>query len=278
MADVDLVISGGSVEGICTATGFLKAVVDDLKHKVVAAAGNSAGGVVLGCHAAGMTPTDIESFVMGLDFSRYASVPAWWNIPGLLRWFRRGWLSDGKEFEKLLQDLTHGKMFKDAKFDVHIVGSNYTKYKVDDFHRGTRPDMPLWKAMRITSCLPAAFKPVEFEGCLWYDGGVRRHYPVEHVPTSDRAFYGWLIGDLAPEASKPIDLRPGLVGVLTDYVDQSVDNTVQDAMKLATRKPVTVHYDDAYVGTMDFNITREEKARLIRKAHALTLAKLSPTA
>lgn len=273
---VDVVISGGSVEGICTATGFLRAVVDDLKHEIVSAAGNSAGGVVLGCHASGMTPSAIESLIMDEDFSDYANVPAWWNVPAIIRWFRRGWLADGKELETLLKKATGEKLFRDAAFDLRLAGSNYTRYKADEFHRGTRPEMPLWLAMRITSCLPGAFKPIAFENCLWYDGGVRRHYPVDMVPVSDRPFYGWLLGEISHESTKPVDTRPGLVGVLTDYVDQSTDNNVQDAIERSSRKPVTVSYDDAYVGTLDFSISRDEKKRLIELARKKTIEALGP--
>jgi predicted acylesterase/phospholipase RssA len=273
---VDVVISGGSVEGICTATGFLKAVVDDLKHEIVCGAGNSAGGIVLACHASGMTPSDIESAVVAADFASFISVPSWWNIVAELKAFRRGWLSDGSKLEAFLRSLTKDKKLKDASFDVRLAGSNFTRYRAEELHKGTRPEMPLWLASRITSCLPMGFKPVAFEDCLWYDGGVRRHYPVDFVPPSDRPFYGWLLGELSPESSKPVDLRPGALGVLSDFIDQSVDNNVQDAMLLAKRKPVTVAYDDAYVGTFDFGVSTNEKKRLIELARKKTVEALAP--
>lgn len=276
MAKVDLAISGGSVEGLCTATGFLRAVVEDLGHEVASAAGNSAGGVVLGLHASGLSPAEIQAIVLETDFSSYVSVPSWWNLPAVVRWYRRGWLSDGSAFEALLRKATKGKVFKDATFDLHVAGSNFTRYKADGFCRATRPDMPLWLAMRITSCMPGAFKPVAFEGCLWYDGGVRRHYPVDLVPASDRPFYGWLVGEISHESAKPVETRPGLVGVFSDYVDHCTDNNVQDAIALSGRRPVTISYDDARVGTLDFSIGSAEKRRLVDLARKMTVEALSP--
>lgn len=276
MAKVDLVISGGSVEGICTATGFLRAVVDDLGHEVACGAGNSAGGIVLACHASGMSPAEIEKVVLETDFRSFVSVPSWWNVVGAAKALRRGWLSDGNALSRFLESSTKAKKLKDAAFDLRLVGSNFTRYRLEEFHKGNRPEMPVWLAARITACLPMAFKPVEFEDCLWYDGGVRRHYPVDAVPPSDRPFYGWLLGEISPESKEPVETRPGALGVLADLVNQGVDSNVQDAMLLAGRKPVTVSYDDAHVGTFDFGIGIAEKKRLVDLARKMTVEALGP--
>ena len=273
MPQVDVVISGGAVEGVCTATGFLRAVVDDLGHKVVCGAANSAGALVLGAHAAGVTPKKIEKVVLETDFTRFVSKPRWWQLIRIWKVLRRGWLSDGKKLDTFLQELTEGKTFKDANFDVRLVGSNYTNYSWKAFHKGNLPNMPIWKAMRISSSLPGAFKPVWFGGALWCDGGVRRHYPVDLVPPSKRPFYGWLLGSTSSKPVK-VDSRPGAVGTITDYIDQATDATIESSLDLAERKPITVEYDDAYVGTFDFGLPREEKERLINLARKMTVRKL----
>ncbi len=59
-----------------------------------------------------------------------------------------------------------------------------------------------------------------------------------------------------------------------DYVDQAVDANVQAGLRLSCRQPITVSYDDPYVGTVDFDIDREEKERLIAEARRLTNEKL----
>ena len=57
MAEVDVVISGGSINGICDAVGFLKALTVDLGHTIVAGSASSAGGIILGAFASGR-PSD----------------------------------------------------------------------------------------------------------------------------------------------------------------------------------------------------------------------------
>lgn len=274
MAKVDVCFSGGSGEGICSSCGALEALVSDKGHEIVAAAGNSAGGIVLGCHAAGMSPAEIESMILETDFTRFISMPAWWNPVGWALFLKRGWLSDGEKFLKFLSELTGGKKFKDAKFDLHLAGSDYPNYRLVDINRENYPDAPLAVGMRITSCLPGGFKPVQFDGTWWYDGGVRRHYPVDFLPESDRPLFGWLVGALTPGVANPVPPRTGLLGVLGDLTEQAVDGNVQDGQKLAKRVPITAAYDDVYVSTFDFSIDRDEKKRLIEEGRRRMLAVL----
>lgn len=271
MAEVDVVISGGSVEGVCTATGFLKAVTEDLGHKIVSAAGNSAGGVVLGLHASGKSASEIEEMVLGTNFESFISLPRWYNFIKIYRAFRRGWLSDGNKFMRFLELATGQKNFNEVNFDLHLAGSDFTNFRLVDLNKHRNPDMPLALAIRITACLPAAFKPVNYNNTLWYDGGVRRHYPVDLVPESKRPFFGWLVGSLEIGTPTPVETRPGILGLISDYIEQSVDNNVQDSISCSTRRPVTISYDDIYVHTFSFDIDRSEKERLIRTARESTL-------
>lgn len=271
MAKIDVVISGGSVEGLCTGAGFLKAITSDLKHEIVSAAGNSAGGVILGLYASGLHPDTIIEDILETDFSRFVSMPSWWELTKWTRFIRRGWLSDGNDFLIFLSQLTKGKLMRDAAFDLHIAGSDFTHYKLADINKVGWPEMPIALAMRITSCLPGAFKPVQYAGVLWFDGGVRRHYPVDLIPESNRLLCGWLVGSLENGSSGPVESRPGVFGLLGDYIDQAVDANTQDGIRLCRRPIKTVSYDDAYVGTHNFDIPRAEKQRLIDLARAKTV-------
>lgn len=275
---IDVVISGGSVEGICTSTGFLKAVVDDLGHKIIAGAGNSAGGIVLGAYASGLTVSEIERSVIETDFTKLVSMPKWYQAIEIWRVFRRGWLSDGKAFDEFLAKITNNKLMSDANFDLYIVGSDFTSRSLAVFSKKTESDMPLWIAMRITSCMPGAFKPVTYRGHVFYDGGVRRHYPIDILPISDRPLYGYLLGHDEHRSKVEVDTRPGLLNTLGDYIDNAVDANVHDAVHrsrdIKMRKDVTIAYDDVKVGSFDFGISADEKIRLIQTARQTTLDKL----
>lgn len=276
--DVDVAISGGSVEGICAAVGFLRAVTVDLRHRIVAAAGNSAGGLILCLLASGRSLDWVEQTILATDFSTFVSKPPLWQVWKLVSIWRNGWLSDGVALERFLQNATENRVMAVSTFDLHVVGSNFTTGDKTVFSQSDTPLMPLWKAARITSCLPVGFKPVLHEGHIYYDGGVRRHYPIDVLPKADRPILGYLVGHkhaFYRARNNPPSLTPGLLGSLADYIDNSTDANVHDAIRRSReelrRYDVTVAYDDAEVGTFDFNMTVEQKRRVMETARTNTI-------
>lgn len=276
--EVDIAISGGSVEGICAATGFLKAIETDLKHTIKAAAGNSAGGLILCLRASGRDIAWIEKFVLETDFSRFISLPKVWQVWRLVSLFKKGWLSDGLELERALQEATSLRTMREARFDLYVVGSDFTTEDLATFSPLMTPDIPLWLAARITSCLPVGFKPVGYEGRLYYDGGVRRHYPIDSLPYSPRPLIGYLVGHKhksVPKGDPKTDLEPGLFGTLGAYIDNATDANVHDALKVSRqvkgRSDITIAYDDAKIGTFDFGMSGADKLRIIETARTMTV-------
>lgn len=272
--DVDVAISGGSVEGICTSVGFLKAIITDLKHNIISAAGTSAGGIILGACASGVPIDQLEETIINTQFSDFVTLPKWYDIFRMYRAFHYGWMSDGKRFDKFLQELTNNKNINDSIYDLYLTGSDFTIQNIAIFSKRKTPDMPLWQAMRITSCLPGAFKPVLYNGHIFYDGGVRRHYPIDIIPIADRPLYGYLLGE---SINKTVSekLAPGFINTFGGFIDNSIDANISDAIRrsrhVKMRKDITITYDDTKVGTFDFNLSKSEKTRLIETARQLTL-------
>ncbi|MBA3661211.1 MAG: patatin-like phospholipase family protein [Gammaproteobacteria bacterium] len=65
--------------------------------------------------------------------------------------------------------------------DLSVTGANLTKNRVDVFNFENTPNMPISKAVRISSAFPTVFEPVEhFDGqgvCTYVDGGVMQNLP-----------------------------------------------------------------------------------------------------
>ena len=116
MANVRLVLSGGSARGILEAAGAVNALADR-GHEISVGAGTSAGGIIMGALAAGRAPKEIKQIVLETDFGQFISTGwrSWWRL------IRKGSLSDGKALLKFLKRITRDVTFKDAIFDVRIV-------------------------------------------------------------------------------------------------------------------------------------------------------------
>lgn len=57
-------------------------------------------------------------------------------------------------------------------------GTNYNTQSLKYFSYYDTPDMPLWIAVAISTCMPFHFKPIEYEGSLWGDGGIINNLPI----------------------------------------------------------------------------------------------------
>lgn len=270
--EIDVVISGGSIEGICDATGFIKALTVDLGHKVVSAAGASAGGIILSGFASGRPIEEIEKIVVGTDIGRLVKIPKIWQIYKIWKAWGRGWVSDGVALENMMACMTGYKTLNDVVFDLHIAASDFTNGTLVDLCKEYDPTLPLHRVMRITSCVPGLFKQVDFNGITWYDGSIRSYFPIELLPQSDRPCYGFI--------SQPVDARTlsdrlNTYGILAGLINHSVDANIKGSIRMSGKRPIIIHHKDAHVGTYDFGISSAEKMRLIEAARQATLRRLA---
>jgi predicted acylesterase/phospholipase RssA len=270
--DIDVVISGGSINGICDAIGFLKAITVDLGYHITAGSAASAGGIILGAYASGRPIAEIEEVVVNTNIKKLLQIPKRYNVFAIWRAFTEGWICDGELLERLMERLTYKKTIKELDFDLHIVGSDFTHNTLHDFNKISDPDMMVSKAMRITSGVPGLFKPVDYGGIIWFDGSIRSYFPVEILPLSPRPIYGFVSNKIDRYNMKP---KLGAYGVLAGLIDHSVDANIQHSIQVSGRKPITITHNDRYVGTYDFGLPPVEKQKLIEAARQATLKKLS---
>lgn len=268
-AEVDVVISGGSIEGICDAIGFLKAITVDLGHKVVCAAGSSAGSIILGAYASGKPLDEIEELVVSTDISRLVSLPRWWQVITIYRALRRGWVSDAQLIEKLFSQMTYDKKFKDLTIDLHLAGSDLDRKELYDFNIMSDPDMTVAQAMRISCCIPGLFKPAEYNGSTFFDGSIRSYFPVELIPDSQRPLFGFVTNTVDDK------LKTGLYGTLVGLINHSVDANIRKSLRMSRRRPSIVTHNGMHVGSTEFNLPTSTKQKLIKLAHEATLTKLA---
>jgi len=268
---VDLVISGGSIEGICDAVGFIKAITVDLGLSIASAAGASAGGVILGIYAAGNNISDIEKLVLDIDFSQWISVPSWWNVFKICRALRNGWLSDGSELEQYLANVTSNKLMKDSRIDLHIAGTDICNSQLHDFNKINDPNISLALAMRITCCVPGCFKPPLYDGTLWGDGSIRSHYPAELIPTSSRPFYGFLATHFIKKNEQMRNME-GIYGTISRIIDNTIDVNVRYSESIASRKPITVYHSGPSYHS--WKLSKQQRKEMIENARITTVNRI----
>lgn len=83
-------------------------------------------------------------------------------------------LTEGHRLENIISEATEKKEFKDVKTPFAI-----TTVDVETGHEVYFTDGDLQKIIKASCSLPGIFKPVEINGHLLIDGGMRQHLPTD---------------------------------------------------------------------------------------------------
>ena len=162
---IGLALSGGAARGIAH-IGVLRALTEN-QIPIDAIAGASAGAMVGGSFAAGLSIDELEEMARGFR----------WRHTARLSFSRLG-LQSNKRMEDYLRQRLPVTRFEDLKIPFAAM--------VTDLRKGTlivfrdKGDLPF--AIRASTCIPAVYKPIEdSEGRLLIDGGIVANLPISHA-------------------------------------------------------------------------------------------------
>jgi NTE family protein len=195
---VAVVLSGGAAKGLAH-IGVLKALEEN-EIPIDCIIGTSMGGIVAGCYAAGMSPTQIEDIVLSKDFldwvnGRFESGRSYYYFKKESdASFLRLNLSLDSTFsflinpsivndlslnfalaEKLAQPSAIAKNDFDSLFvPLRIMASDIFTQTEIVLDKGVLSD-----ALRTTQTAPFFYNPIRINGKYLFDGGVYNNFPVD---------------------------------------------------------------------------------------------------
>jgi NTE family protein len=227
---IGLALSGGAARGIAH-VGVLRALEENA-IPIDAIAGASAGALIGGCYAAGLSVTELEE--MARKFR--------WRHMGRIAFSRLG-LQSNARMEKFLRARLPVTRFEDLKIPFAALAT--------DLADGTAVvlrdsgDVPL--AIRASNCLPAFYVPVrDPEGRLLVDGGLVANLPISYVRGLGADIV--IAVDVGADGAKFMNRPRTALGVLTQVfvaVERIVSN--QEAAKadlIITPKVGHIRWDE----------------------------------
>src|SRR5687767_1894310 len=146
---IGLVLSGGGARGICH-LGVIKAL-EELNVRVDQIAGTSAGAITGAMYSYGYKPDEIMKIITSTSFSK--SLKFAWTWMGLLS-------LDG--LRDIIMKYIPENSFESLKIPLTIAATEIKKGKIEYFTQGE-----LAQAIMASSCVPAVFNPVQFNGGLY---------------------------------------------------------------------------------------------------------------
>lgn len=180
-----LVLSGGGFLGISYIGLFKYLEEKKMINQIKSVTGCSAGALFGALFSLGYTSTETLDLIKSLNFKEYFNVTA----ESILRFPKSKGLETGNNLTDLFKSLIKTKTqdphitFKQAheRFNIILqIGiTNLTTLKFEICNYLTKPDMPVYLAIRASVAVPILFEPVIFNDCVYCDGGVIDNMPID---------------------------------------------------------------------------------------------------
>ncbi len=201
---VGLALGSGAARGLAH-IGVIK-VLEDNSIPIDAIVGCSAGALVGGAYACGMSVREMTDLALSIrqpDIIRYLDL----GLAGRYGLFR------GNNVTRLIKDLTGGCSFIETKMPFIAVATNIKSGEEMAFETGE-----IWSAIRASISIPGIFAPHRIEGEYYVDGAVSNPVPSDYLTAIG---IDVVIGvDVVPDVAKTMaEGAPSLVTVLLNSFD-----------------------------------------------------------
>jgi NTE family protein len=179
-----LVISGGGIKGFCALGAITKLNELEIVVNPDIYCGTSAGAAICFLLNIGYSSQCIFTLLSELDMSTVVKS----NIDNIFDDVHLGlnlcdpivyvlgtlMIKKGYKLKTTFEDL-----YKQTNSKLIVTGVCVNDESLHYFSCDTTPKMEVLKAVTISISIPIIFKPCEYDGKIWIDGGVMNNYPIE---------------------------------------------------------------------------------------------------
>ncbi len=241
---IGLALSGGGARGLAH-VGVLK-VLEENHIPVDVIAGTSAGSIIAGLYAMGLSATDIEKIILGIDWNEgfsdssersYRAFRRKQDDLDILTTLQAGLRIDGvrlpkgllqgQRLELLLKRITNSTE-RIHDFDQLPIPFRAIATDIESGDRVVIAGGDIARAMHASMAIPGVYAPVEIDGRLLVDGGLSSNLPIKAVRDMGAEFV------IAIDISTPLLTADELTSVLSVAEQVSsllTQNTVAQEVK-----------------------------------------------
>jgi predicted acylesterase/phospholipase RssA len=187
-----LVLSGGGLLGISYIGLFKYLEESNATNQIKSITGCSAGSIFGTLFILGYKYYEMETIMKSLNFKEFINITA----DSIIKFSKTKGLNSGNRglefFKKMIYDKTGNenttllelKQYKNIILQIGV--TNLTKMNFEIFNYITKPNLPVYLAIRASVSIPIIFEPVMIDGDVYTDGGVVDNLPIEHALQIDQ--------------------------------------------------------------------------------------------
>ena len=270
-----LILSGGGPSSI-SYIGIFKALFEkniltkDLSgiHEIITV---SAGILFSIFYMLNIKENIIEKFILNLDLLSFLNTDNL-EINDLLIHF--GLFNNHKIGETIesfirhilhIENITLKEFYEKIPILLTVKVFNVTKKQIEYISYQTNPDLKLSLLSEMTTAIPFFFKPVQYNDCLYVDGGLRGHFPIENNKSEN--YLGlFVLGGSIPKESQLLDLFPILRFIHSLMINQDdIIHQIKNGQKFKN-----IIYTEINQG-LNFDLSDTQKKEIIQKGYQTTI-------
>tara|TARA_Y100000389_G_C17326232_1_gene445710 strand:+ start:20 stop:871 length:852 start_codon:yes stop_codon:yes gene_type:complete len=248
----NLVLSGGAFKGIAL-LGALKYLEElDYISYIKNYTGSSAGGIICFFIILGYKPYEIKEMLLNeinnitdLDFNNISNFLYDYGIDNCEN--NKKILSKYLKQKTDLEDITFIEFTKKFGTNLTLTGSNLTKHTLDYFNIDNTPNMSIIQAVLITSCIPFIFKPIEYNDCLYVDGGIYNNFAIDQYKKNKNETLGINI------KSNIIIKNDNFINYCNNIIYSIIDKLTYDNIKKNNYNIINITFDYHQIDDIKFS-------------------------
>jgi len=171
-----------------------------------------------------------------------------------------GPLFRGKDLELTI---TLKEFYEVSKKNIYLYAVKLSTFEITEFSHVSHPNMKVLDALHATAALPILFKPAEYDGELYTDGGFLLNYPLAKCCADPKTILG--IRNAYTANNTNINKVEGIFEYLSYILNMVVDkNQFEPSAKPGHEILLNTGYID-YSSILKLANSQEERETLIKK-------------
>jgi NTE family protein len=251
-----LVLSGGGIRGI-SFIGALHALHElNILQNMQTFAGTSVGSLILFLYIIGYKPIDLLEFIKAFDLNKLKSI----SVSLFLESYG---LDSGDKIVKTLvkfldtqnikHDITFIELFNKTNKTFIVTSVNVSEQKAEYFSHRTHPTMSVVQAIRMSISIPFVFTPVQFNNCLYVDGGCIDNFPLKQFSGNVDELIGVYIVNNNEDKKNIRSFDEYAMNVINSMINGITNASIENYEKYI------IGIDIGSISSINFDITSEMK-------------------
>lgn len=183
-----LIVSGGAVRGFAL-LGALQYLMDNnMMSMCNTFVGTSIGAIISYLICIGYSPVELMVILCQTHwFQRMTNFDVYNVIQGsgALSFSIVQEILEKLTVKKIGKFITLGELYQQHGKKLVCCTYNYTLHREEFLDYTNHPLLPCLTALRMSANIPLLFEPFEYNGYLYFDGGLSTNFPVQYIQTTN---------------------------------------------------------------------------------------------